>query len=238
MNDLLQVIKDRFSSREIFYSNRPVSKEDLRKILEAGSWAPTAHNMQNFEVLVLDDRKLIEAIGAIKAPVSMTFVKETYKQFSFSVEELQKKKTGVLASTFPPAWSNPKIRKEDLRVPERDSYMQQEFNSTPDLVIVLYDPSRRAPASEGDFLGIISLGCVMENMWLMANSLGIDFNIVSALSNKPTEKGIKKLLQIPKKFRIAYSFRLGYAVCSANNIRVRRDLSDFTHYNKYGEKGI
>ena len=84
MNDLLTLIKDRHSSRVFFDPERPVAKDDLHKILEAGSWAPTAHNMQNFEVVIVDDKKIIEAIAEIKAPVSLTFVKENYKQLSFS----------------------------------------------------------------------------------------------------------------------------------------------------------
>jgi hypothetical protein len=32
------------------------------------------------------------------------------------------------------------------------------------LLVILFDPSKRAPASEGDVLGMMSLGCVMENM--------------------------------------------------------------------------
>jgi len=104
---------------------------------------------------------------------------------------------------------------------------------------VLYDPSRRAPASQGDFPGIISLGCVMENMWLMANSLGIGFHIVSSLSNGAFEKNIRKMLNIPDKLIIAYSFRLGYPVKEPEKyLRVRRDVKDFAHYNKYGGKGI
>ncbi len=238
MNDLLTLIKKRHSSRVFFDQKRLIAKDDLHKILEAGSWAPTAHNMQNYEVVIADDKKLIEAIAAIKGTISLTFVKENYKQLSFSEEELRKKKTGVPGTMFPLAWRNPNVKKADLTADDRDSFMQEELNSTPVLGIVLYDPTRRAPASKGDFLGIISLGCVMENMWLMANSLGIDFHIVSSLSNGPMEKGIRKLLGIPENLMIAYSFRLGYAVYPHKYLRVRRDVEDFTHHNKYGEKGI
>jgi nitroreductase len=239
MSDMvLTLIKGRKSSRVIFDPNRPIPKADLHKILEAGSWAPTAHNMQNFEVIIIDDKHVIAAIASIKSPISLTFIKENYKQFSFSEAELLQKKTGVLASTFPPAWRNPKIKKSDITSSDRDTFMQQELNSTPILGIVIYDPTKRAPASKGDFLGIISLGCVMENMWLMANSLGIDFHIVSSLSNPVMEKEIKKLLAIPKHLVIAYSFRLGYALKPYAYLRVRREVEDFVYYNHYEAKGV
>ncbi len=47
MQDILKLIQQRKSLRISFDIKRPVAKEDLGKILEAGRWAPTAHNMQN-----------------------------------------------------------------------------------------------------------------------------------------------------------------------------------------------
>ena len=236
MKDLLRLIKERHSSRVSFDPDRPVSKENIGKILEAGSWAPTAHNMQNFEVIMVDDRKLIQIIAGMKAPISLKFIRENYKQLSFSDEELKKKKTGISGAMFPSAWRKPNIRKEEAEETGRDLFMQEELLSTPALGIVLYDPFRRAPASPGDFLGIVSLGCVMENMWLMANSIGIDFHIVSSLSIGSVKRAIKKLLHIPDRLVIAYSFRLGYAVDRRAHLRVRRDVKDFVHHNGYSKK--
>ncbi len=102
--------------------------------------------------------------------------------------------------------------------------------------MVTYDPSKRAPASEGDFLGIISLGCLMENMWLMANSLNIGVHILSSLSGNGIETEVKEILNIPKSLKIAFSVRLGHPTTPVNYLRVRRDREDFTHYNRYGDK--
>jgi nitroreductase len=98
---------------------------------------------------------------------------------------------------------------------------------------MLYDPGRRAPASANDFLGIISLGCAMENMWLMANSLGIGVHIVSSLSEKEVAKDIMKMLNIPENFVLAITVRLGYPVAPIDYLRVRRDIKDFTHHNGF-----
>jgi nitroreductase len=235
MKGLLKLMKERHSSRGHFDPDRPVSKENIRKILEAGSWAPTAHNMQNFEVIIIDDKKLIHSIAGMKVPVSLKFIRENYKQLSFSDEELRKKKTGISGIMFPPAWRKHYIRMNGVAENDRNLFMQEELLSTPVMGIVLYDPFRRAPASSGDFLGIVSLGCVMENIWLMANSIGIDFQVVSSLSNGSVKRAIKKLLHIPDRLVIAYSFRLGYAVDPTGYLRVRRDLKDFMHHNGYSK---
>lgn len=239
MQGLLKLIKERQSSRTPYDPLRPISKEDLRQILEAGSWAPTAHNMQNFEVVVVDDKKILKDIANIQFPTSETFIRENYQQLSFSEEELKKKKTGVLGTMFPKSWLNPAFvpnRADDDEVEHPLMERHNQLLTCPTLVMVLYDSSRRAPASEGDFLGIMSLGCVLENMWLMASSLGIGMHIVSALSGIYAENEIKRMLNIPDHLSIAISFRLGYPTASVKYLRVRRDVDDFMHYNHFSNR--
>jgi nitroreductase len=231
MQGVLDIIRKRQSARIPFDSERPVAKEDLRQILEAGRWAPTAHNMQNFEIIIVDDKKVLGAIGRIKSTVSETFIRENYQQLSFSEDELLKKKVGILGTMFPPAWRTPGYK------PDKDTDSRRPIQTSPVMLIVVYDPNRRAPASEGDFLGIVSLGCVMENMWLMANSLGISFHVVSAIGTDPVEKEIRSILNIPDQLKIPFAFRLGYPVSPpAKYPRVRRDIEDFTHHDRFGSR--
>ena len=233
MPDVLKLIRKRKSLRIPFDPERPVAKQDLKKILEAARWSPTAHNMQNFEIIVVDDKKILEAIGNMKRPISEIFIRENYQQLSFSEEELLKKKTGLLGTMFPPSWRNPDFRLNQIDEKETAS-MQRPMLQSPVLLVVVYDPMQRAPASEGDFLGIISLGCAMENMWLTAESLGIGFHIISSLSSEPE---VKRILSIPDDLIIAFSCRLGYPVSRPEKyVRVRRDVKDFTHYNRFGDK--
>jgi len=233
MQDLLKLIRERHSTRMPFDPEHPIRKEDLQQILEAGSWAPTAHNMQNYEIIVVDDKKILEELGTIKGAISEIFIRENYQQLSFSEEELLRKKVGVIATMFPPSWRTPGVK------PIVEEGRSRPFAVCPTLLVVLYDPSKRAPASEGDFLGIISLGCMMENLWLQANSLGIDFQIISALASGPVGKEVKRIVGIPENLKIAFTVRLGYAVApSSRYLRVRRDVEDFTHHNHFGNKSI
>jgi len=234
--EVLKLIQERQSARGPYDSKRPVAQEDLKQILEAGRWSPTAHNMQNFEIVVVDDKKLLEAIGGIRYPVSETFIRENYEQLSFSEEELLRKKVGILGTMFPPSWRTPGAKPEESE--QFNSSLGRAIQSSPVLLIVVYDPGRRAPASEGDFLGAISLGCVMENMWLMANALGIGFHVVSSLSADQVEKEVKSILNIPDHLRIAFSVRLGYPASTGKYLRVRREAPDFTHYIRLGSRGL
>ena len=237
MKEIHRIIQDRQSARVPFDPNRKVSRGDLKEILDAVRWTPTAHNMQNFSIIVVDDREVLEIIGNVKSRISEVFLRENYEQLSFSKEELLQKKTGILGSMFPPSWVDPtkmiEAASESATMP-----LTQSIRGSPCILIVVYDPKKRAPASEGDVLGFMSLGCVMANMWLMASSLGISLQILSTFAAPSVEKRVKQVLGIPEQLRIAYTCRLGYPTGSTKYLRVRRDIEDFAHYNKFGNKNI
>jgi nitroreductase len=237
MNEVHRIMLERQSARVPFDPNRIVSKDDLKTILDAGRWSPTAHNMQNFDVVVVDDREVLEIIGNVKSRISEEFLRENYEQLSFTKEELLEKKTGILGAMFPPSWVDPSKMAEVARE-SNPMPLTQSIRGSPCLLIVVYNPQKRAPASEGDVLGFMSLGCLMENMWLMAQSLGIGLQILSTFAAPPVEKQVKQILGIPEQLKIAYACRLGYPTGPSKYVRVRRDIGDFAHYNKYGNKSI
>ena len=110
--NILKVIKERQSTRSRFDPTRSISEDDLNNILEAARWAPTPHNMQNFEIIVIDEEKIMERIANIKYTISDDFIKENYEQLSFSEEELLRKKVGLLGTIFPPEFRNPNLNAE------------------------------------------------------------------------------------------------------------------------------
>jgi nitroreductase len=238
MGDVLDLIRKRRSDRVPFDPQRPVPKEDVKRILEAARWASTPHNMQNYEVVAVDDTKVIEELGAIKFPISEAFLKESYDLLSFSEDELRRKGTGILASGFPPAWLDPSKFKEvaENAPPQPLSFA---IGGSPLLMIVLFDPRQRAPGSEADFQGTMGLGTVMENMWLEATSLGISARLLVAFGDPLIEGEVKRVLGVPKEMRIAYGLRLGYPLREGDSsLRVRRELNAFAHHNRYGRRGL
>jgi len=58
--DILEAIKTRRSIRK--FTDKPVSKKDIDTILEAAMQAPSAGNQQPWEFIVIDDRKILDAI--------------------------------------------------------------------------------------------------------------------------------------------------------------------------------
>ncbi|HET9623240.1 MAG TPA: nitroreductase family protein [Kofleriaceae bacterium] len=89
----------------------------------------------------------------------------------------------------------------------------------PMLIAVVFDPGAAAP---GDPHGMISLGCVLENLWLAASACRLDVQIMSGLAAAATAPEVKRVLGIPAAWQIAYALRLGHALRPAAQPRDRR----------------
>jgi nitroreductase len=70
MNETIQTILSRRSVRA--YTDRQLSQQDLDLILEAGRYAPTAHNGQPWHFTVVQDARMMDEINAkIKAVMAL-----------------------------------------------------------------------------------------------------------------------------------------------------------------------
>lgn len=234
MTDLLTIIQKRYSERAPFDSNRQIPSADVEKILEAGRWAPTSHNMQNFEVVVVDDSRALKQLGNLNATPSPDFIRENFEQLSMTEEELSKKKVGILGAQFPPTWRD--RNQLETAIKERPLLnLGMLINGAPTIFIILYDTRKKAPASKNDLLGAVSLGCVVENMWLMAQSLNVGIQIMSMFAS-PVQKEVKKILEIPDYLDVLFAIRMGYPFTRSNDLRVRREIGEFSYRNTYGKK--
>lgn len=68
--DIFEAIEER---RTVRVFKKGASEEQLRKVLLAGSKAPSAGNRQSWEFIVIDDPKIIGQIGEIKHQLNRTF---------------------------------------------------------------------------------------------------------------------------------------------------------------------
>ena len=233
MRTLLDIVRDRRSARGPYDPGRAVPQPALADILEAARWAPTAHNMQNFGIIVVEDPALLARIGTIRSTPSLTFLRENYRQLAFSEEELRRRGTGLLASQFPPSWRRPDVTPEEALDPARAT-LAAVLGHCPTLLVVVCDERQRAPASEGDVLGMMSLGCVLQNMWLTAEAHGLGLHVLSTLASATVEPELRALLALPPGIRIAFGCRLGYpAPGTQDGPRVRRELARIVHHDRY-----
>jgi hypothetical protein len=69
--------------------------------------------------------------------------------------------------------------------------------------------------------------------------LGIGFHVLSALEDDQVEAKVRRALAIPDPMKVAFAVRLGYPVSGAREQpRVRREIEDFAHRNRYGVRGL
>jgi len=237
MSAVTALMQERHSDRTPFDPDRPIAPAALRQILEGAQWAPTAHNMQNFDIVVIDDKDLLARVGAISSPTSELFIRENLAQLSFSEEELRRKKVGILAAQFPESWRTPGADFAAVARNSPPSYLRDTMKGSPAVLVVAYDARKRAPASVGDVLGFMSLGCAMENMWLVAQSLGIGMQIMSVFGGEHVEQELRDLLALPAQLKVAVALRLGYPLAAGvSTVRVRREPEDFVHHNRFGTR--
>jgi nitroreductase len=235
MRDLLDIMWQRHTCRAAFDPERKIREPDLQRILDAARWSPTAHNMQNFEIIVVDDMHGLTEISTLHLPPSETFELDNYRgQLSFSEADLLRKKTGLLASMFPASWHE-RDAEQDAGNGARYTYLGRTIPTCAALLIVIYDIRLRS--SDQDTLGIMSLGCVMQNLWLMSESLGISMQILSAVSENQVQNRLRRILDVPAHMNIAFAVRLGYPIAaSESHLRVRRRIQDFTHRNRFAKR--
>lgn len=231
--EILQLIKERKSTRA-FDETRAIEPDVLQNILEAAAHAPTGHNMQNFQIVVIDDKSVLSALGELETSFTPAFIQWNYHEVSFSENELREKKTGMLASQFPPSWFTPEAREGKIDPNQLKGKLSGILGHSTTVVLVLFDPKRGGRNPSGDPNDIMSLGFMLENVWLMAHAQGVGVRIVSTFASESVENEVKKILGIPSSLKIAIGCCLGYpAGEDANNLRVCRDVEDFVFFNRY-----
>jgi nitroreductase len=110
---------------------------------------------------------------------------------------------------FPPHWVGPDSGPVDVTDLEQ-GFLDATMRSCPVVVIVVCHARKRAPASDGDVLGLMTLGCDLQNMWLTAEARGIGMQVISVFSDQHVEDELRRILSIAQHMKIAFACRLGY----------------------------
>ncbi|MFI3242341.1 MAG: nitroreductase family protein [Alphaproteobacteria bacterium] len=67
--ELMEAILTRRSVRQ-YINNKPINKDDILTIIKAGQYAPSAHNKQGWEFLVIEDKETLEKIRRLQRQAS------------------------------------------------------------------------------------------------------------------------------------------------------------------------
>ena len=201
--NLLHIIKDRRSVKE--YSSKEVSKEVLSRILEAGRWAPSAHNAQPWRFIVIMDsalkQKLAEGMaGRWDEDMSKNGLPKEHRKnlINASVERFGNAPIVIVAC---------------LTMENMDKY-----------------PDDRRKKIEY-VMAVQSVAAAIENMLLAAHDEGLESCWFCAPLFCPDV--VRKTLRIPKQVDPQALITLGYPA-NKPNPPPRKPLEDIVHQDCWG----
>jgi len=251
--ELMEAIKGRSMYRGAFQERR-VEELILRQILEAAIWAPSGHNSQPWEVIVLDDPHIIERIAVLSGEAFDEFLKKSkdlkawvrnwMRWLRWSQEDLDEAGDGIYLSRMSEtAWKQMSTLEslEDLRAKLKEIFpvgLKPSKLITRALCIIytLLDTRKNIPDSSRGLMSLTSAGAAIQNMRLAAHALGLAAHELSPLYDlRETRKGVGKLLKIPNHFRIVSAMRVGYPDGPVTHVRthVRKPLEKLVHRNRF-----
>ena len=224
--DLFETIRTRRTTNGAFKPD-PIAPEHVRTILEMASHAPSHFNSQPWRFLVVQDNARRTAIADI-AGDSMrmlmeegTFWKRYSKYFRFSREEVNRTADGIHFDHIPAVLKpfaryvlSPKggavINKFQVpRVLGNDAH--KLVASSPLLLGITLTRGEYQPDELSGLYSVISLGAVIQTIWLTTNALGIGMQFISTpMEVEGQWEKIVALLEVPDDQALLVLFRLGY----------------------------
>ncbi len=224
--ELFDAIKRRRTANGAFLP-QPVAPEHVRKIVEMASHAPSHFNSQPWRFILVQDQKRRQHIADI-AGESMrllmeegTFWKRYSRYFRFSQEEVDRTSDGIYFDKMPGVLK-PFMRHvftpqggaivNKLQVPRvlgNDAH--KLVASSPLLLGITLTRKEYQEGELSAMYSVISLGAVIQTIWLTATSLGMGMQFISTPMEVDGQwEKIVALLGVPDDQALLVLFRLGY----------------------------
>jgi nitroreductase len=203
-----RLIANRRSVRESF-DGRPISEDDLREIVRAGLAAPSSKNARPWRFHIVSDQPLLGEIAdaAVTAPGADTYVPRDPS-------------TGLPRPNWP---SSVAESAQVLRDASTGIFVENRGAFSSGRRILASAPADRLLGSlVGYTFEILGIGAAIENMWLAANSLGVQASFMGDLVI--AESLIADRLDI--ELDLVGVLALGYSDAPVSKNRVSYDLDD------------
>ena len=195
-NDFIDKLKDRRSIRK--FEDKPIDKNILEEIIQAGKYAPSADNKQPWRFIVIQNNDAIQDISkSIKKEIKKILKKRHLLKFFFP--QLKKRETiGLLYGAA--------MAPKDVI-----------FHNAPALILIV---------TKKGLFNNESCACCAQNMMLAADSIGIGScwigfaNFLERNKNKTNEIGI------PEDYHIAAAIVFGHPIKKPKNARPRKPMAN------------
>jgi nitroreductase len=221
-NEVENTILQRRSTR--IYRDKPVEEHLVKRILEAGRYAPSAGNSQSWKYVVVQDKQLIEEMTAhvIKmAGLAARFMNPGFPG-AFIGRSLSRVMMKNMTQVFHPTGITGlgALAKGELGL----------WHGASTVVFLLVDER-----GTGD--PHLDIGITGTNMVLTAHSFGLGTCWVSFASLLAIHPKYRKLLGITYPYKLATSIAIGYPKGIADGM-VERETHETVWYDSEGRKTI
>lgn len=191
-NQLIELLRSRRSTRA--FTSAPLSKEEILNVIEGAAYAPSAHNEQTTEFLVVEERSTIRSYTEI----TVNFLAKTHRQLrnpfirNLMLLFARKEITGVLP-----------LLKDFERI-------EKEFSDQKDTVLfnaptlVIFHADTRINYSH------VNAALAVQNAMLVCESLGLgSFYTGYFVEACRREKALKNMVNLPKHHAVFGALAIG-----------------------------
>ena len=225
LNEIEKAVFERRSVRN--FTKDPVPDSYIRRVLEAGRFAPSAGNCQSWKFVVVTDRRLLDeidqAVQGVVAGISNMYRDDNMVQGLADIVEASPNKGSY----------DPRLALGGMKAIATGQMGGKSGGCTmnaPALIILCTD-TRSIGGPE------INIGICGQNMNLVANSLGIKSCWVSFLSILNMVPGFPEKLGIEHPFQIVSSLVMGWPAFKQEGM-VPREFRPVTWFRPNTEGGV
>lgn len=255
--DLLEAIVNRKTANSKF-AEKKVSNEHIELLIKMSSHCPSHFNSQPWRFIAITDEKIIGSIAKIAGDSMVQlmddgrFWKQYKKYFRFSEEEIEKTKDGIHIDHLPVVLK-PFARtifsetggkvKAKFKVPRILGNDEEKLvASSPLLFVISLTKDEYKKEELSGFYSVISMGAVIQTLWLVTTSLGMGMQFISTPGEIPENwKAISDMLNIPDDYEMCAIFRMGYVDPAIKRPTIdwrssqRKPIEELSFKNKWGE---
>ncbi len=224
--ELFDAIVNRRTANSAF-ADKKVSAEHIELLINMASHSPSHFNSQPWRFIAVTEEAIIGKIAKIAGDSMVQlmddgrFWKQYRKYFRFSEEEMEKAKDGIHIDHLP-AVLKPFVRTifsetggkvmAKFKVPRILGNDEEKLvGKSPLLFIISLNKDEYKPNELSGFYSTISMGAVIQTLWLVTTGIGMGMQFISTPGEIPENwNEITRLLKIPDNYEMCAIFRMGY----------------------------
>ena len=218
MTDLYEVMRCAPSTR--YFTDEPVPKETLHRVLDNARFAPSGGNRQGWRVIVITDRDTRRQLRELYEPAWVEYTKQMGVRAMLDAGE---RPESVPAGPVEDAEGRRRVRPHLRRGPGPPRPVRRHRRARDRQTVSLERPSIVGGASVYPFVQNVLLG-------LRAEGLGAAFTTLLA----PAEPQVQELLGIPDGIAVAGHISVGHRADPWPAKLSRKPVGEFAFAERYG----